>query len=140
MQYIVLVHPKHYDHRDGRFVDMAFKSSNDGSGASIVLEECGITKSGSLCDHIRHYYPGIGGEPPVFWRFDDSALTEPCVIEQVDGPNGDKCHYEIKSKTSRKALNKSLRSHSKGWEISDLTICDAVLGQRQLTLEDLVNG
>jgi hypothetical protein len=123
MRYIHLVHLKHYDRHTGRFNSLAFKGSSDGSGASIILEQCGVDDSGSICAHIQRYYAGVGGEPPVFWRFDDSALDADCRIEQVDSERGDRCHHEVKG-PSRTALNKRLRKQVDSWNIEDLWICD----------------
>lgn len=120
MRYIRLVHPKHYDARTRKFKNLAFKNSSDGSGASVILEACGAAASGSICAHIRRHYPGIGGEPPVFWPFDDSVLPAGHVIEQDTSDAGDDCHHVVKGVTNGTLK----RNFVDKWELSDLAICD----------------
>jgi hypothetical protein len=138
MRYLVLVNLEyHWDHRNGGgFNDMAFKSTGNPLGASIILEHCGVDASGTICAHIDKFYPGVGGRPAVFWRFDDSQIDAACWIEQTDGGNNDDCHHEIKAGT-KNALNNILRRYRKAWKINDLSICDGENGERPLTQADI---
>ena len=129
MRFCVLVNlQRHYDPDERRFNDLAFKaSSGDNPGASIINMECGIEATGSICAHISKHYPGVGGDPAVFWEFDSGLIPSQCRIEQVDSDTGDKCHHEIKG-VSKTSLNRVLRDLRKTWDIGQLSICDPLCG------------
>jgi hypothetical protein len=56
----------------------------DGSGATI-------------CEHVRKYfsgYPGIVGEPPIFWKFKSDIFPQGHHLVASAGKPGD-CHYNV---------------------------------------------
>jgi hypothetical protein len=62
----------------------------------------------SICEHIRKYYPNVGGEPPVFWIFDEAILPHGARLVQKRSDTGDDCHFNIATDKSNNfnALNK----------------------------------
>ena len=131
MGLIRIVHQKHYDPRQGRFKSLAFK--NYGEGISVIDEDCIRRLGNSVCDHIRGYYPGVYGEPPVFWRVRDDAYRGRTVT-QSDSFSGDRCHHDIVGLTDKEA-----RRVFKTVPIEEFQICDpnADNGTRSLTTADL---
>lgn len=120
MEYVRLLHPKHFDCQRGEFKSLAFKVYDD--GASVIHLGCvtGVT----ICQHIRKYYPNVGGEPPVFWIFDKAILPKECRLVQKQSDSGDDCHYNIVSNGSDNALNKALGKLLKAQPFETFHICN----------------
>jgi hypothetical protein len=131
MEYVRLLHPKHYDCQRDEFKSLAFKVYDD--GASVVQLAC--VGGRGICEHIRTYYRNVGGEPPVFWIFEESILPTGSSLVQKRSDSGDDCHFNIVSQ-NLKALDKALRSLLKAQPVSSFSIC--VNGHhRQVTHADL---
>jgi hypothetical protein len=96
MEYIRLIHPKHYDPRRNEFKSLAFKNSSNDCAASVLLCKCLDESQNGWCGHIRHYYTplGITSEPALFLEVIVSKLPTEHRIEQ-DMSDGDECHYVI---------------------------------------------
>lgn len=133
MEYVRLLHPKHFDCELSQFKSLAFKDS--GSGASVIQYPCVDATGATICQHIRRYYPNVGGEPPVFWIFDDTILPPQTKITQKRSRSGDDCHHDITGQDINR-LNKSLKSLLKSKKVGDFRVCDN--GQaRPLRKEDV---
>jgi hypothetical protein len=119
MEYVRLLHPTHFDCRRGEFKSLAFKVYDD--GASVIQLACvvGVT----ICDHVRKFYRNVGGEPPVFWIFDDANLPEGSSLVQKKSDTGDDCHFNIVGENVS-ALNKALRLWLKAQPVNTFNICD----------------
>ena len=131
MEYVRLLHPNHFDCQRDEFKSLAFKVYDD--GASVIQLDC-IVGHG-ICDHIRQYYRNVGGEPPVFWIFDEAILPADSRLVQKRSESGDDCHFNIIADNVN-ALNKALRKLLKSQRVETFHICDD--GQhRQLKRTDV---
>jgi hypothetical protein len=117
MEYVRLLHPKHFDCQRGEFKSLAFKVYDD--GASVIQLAC--VAGASICQHIRKYYPDVGGDPPVFWIFDEAILPKDCRLAQKRSDSGDDCHFNIISTGSENVLNKALRKLLKSATFEDFS-------------------
>lgn len=130
MEYVRLLHPKHFDCQRDEFKSLAFKVYDD--GASIIQLACVALR---LCDHIRKFYPNVGGEPPVFWIFDEALLPQDSRLVQKRSDSGDDCHFNIVGRDV-KALDKALRKLLKSQHLTAFLVCEN--GQhRQLQRDDV---
>ena len=106
MEYIRLLHLKHYDRNRKRFAELAFKNSSaaHGGGISVVHPICACqpVTGACLCNHIAQYYATVAGEPCAYWTFDDARLPEH-NIEEVPSHTGDVCHRNIRGVGSGRA-------------------------------------
>jgi hypothetical protein len=122
MEYVRLLHPKHFDCQRGEFKSLAFKVYDD--GASVIQLGC-VLGNASICEHIRKYYPNVGGEPPIFWIFDEGLLPEGSRLVQKQSDSGDCCHFNIVSGNSNvNALDKALRKLLKAQPLEAFRICN----------------
>jgi len=94
-----------------------------------------VASSGSVCEHIRRYYAGLGGPDPVLWHLDSGDFPSSCSLAQQDSSSGDQCHYNIVGLSNNKAgkLFKRLSSN-----LRDLYVCEDG-EERPLTLHDVSN-
>ena len=99
-----LVNLKHWDVQKNRFNKLAILGGARDGGISVLEPECGAQHSGSLCSHIRRYYPNVAGDPAVYWLFDPSVFGERDTDWSLLGtpsqppagiPVDEHCHYEI---------------------------------------------
>jgi hypothetical protein len=120
MEYVRLLHPKHFDCQRGDFKSLAFKVYDD--GASVIQLAC-VAGLG-ICQHIQQYYPNVGGDPPVFWIFDEAILPKDCRLVQKRSDSGDDCHFNIVSTSSNNALNKALGKLPKAQPVETFQICN----------------
>jgi hypothetical protein len=98
---------------------------------SIIELDCAnLASSGLICAHIRRYYPGLAGEPPVFCIFSDSQLPPGFRIESTPSDTGDECHREVFDVSNGQL--KKLRER----ELGTYFICEES-GYRSLTLADV---
>ncbi|MFZ2030081.1 MAG: hypothetical protein WAU68_07230 [Vitreimonas sp.] len=58
-----------------------------------------------ICEHARHWYPGVGGEPPVFLLFEESEFPSGHELKNTPSDSGDDCHRD-EVKLSDKQLKK----------------------------------
>ena len=130
-EYIRVVHPRDYDIEQGRFKSLSFKPSTEDKGISIFNTECGITASGSVCQHIEKYYNTLTGDPPIFWEVPTEDIPEGCSLPQSDSESGDKCHHNIIGWGEKKS-----KAYIKKKAFDTYLICDPN-GVRPLTKEDL---
>jgi len=130
MGHIRLVHPKHWERGRARFGDLAFKSAGD-AGMSIFESDCATARSGLICEHIDHFYKGVGGEPPIFLIVEDDEWPEGYSLKHVESDTGDDCHREVEGVTDKR-IKKALMKRP--W--SDYMIC-APDGLRPLTQQDI---
>ncbi len=87
---------KHYSKRKKRIIGMAFRPSPSNGGISVIDKTCALRESDTICSHIKRYYPIIAGTPIVYWEVPDESIPPlPCLVEQTDGGNKDKCHHEF---------------------------------------------
>jgi len=134
MECIRLLHANKYNKKQHKFTRPAFR--NIAGGLSVIEWDC-IRQSGkSVADHVRQYYqcyPGIVGEPPIFWKF-DTSVTLPAghVVQQVTSDSGDICHHDVKG------LDDSvLWGVFETKDISDFSICTNG-GYRQVTEAEIL--
>jgi hypothetical protein len=91
-----------------------------------------VNASGTICDHIRAFYPQRFPEPIVFWEFDsEQSLPSHATLVQKDSESGDSCHYNIQGIS----INESKRIIY-AVPVNNCSVCDNGI-IRQLTLEDL---
>lgn len=110
MQLIRIIHQKHFDRNRGRFQSLAFRPSSNG-GISVIDGQCALANTGSLCQHLRHYYAHVSGCPPLFWLFDAVILPSAHLIEVSPSDSQDACHRDIKNLTPREA-ERTFKSHA----------------------------
>ncbi len=138
--YVRIINLKHWYDKDQRFSSTAFKPSSSEQdsekGISIIKIQCAEQESGSVCEHIKRYYPNIAGIPTVFWYIPDSLLpTSPCIELMIDPKINDECHYNLLKISKGEAE----RLFSKIWaDINQFTICQENT-ERPLTKEDITN-
>lgn len=125
-----LTHPRFYSEEHGRFVGQAF--TINGAGASVVATACVESSDATLCEHLRKFYPGIGGEPPVFLRINTASLADGARLVQSDSLTGDACHYDIVGMTKGQ-LRRLIVDRS----IDEFEICDGS-NHRSLNEADLL--
>lgn len=119
MEYIRLLHPKHWDAQRERFGDVAFKLSSD-SGLSLVCKACAeAASSGLICEHIRKFYPNIASDPAVFLFIKDTELPKDSKIIETLSDTGDTCHREV-VEAKEKHLKRAFMA--KSW--TEAFICD----------------
>lgn len=85
-----------------------------------------------MCCHIRQFYPGVAGEPPIFWEFDEYELPEGYRLVATPSASGDDCHRNIQDVT-----DDQLRKLFKTAALEDLQVCDGH-DSRHLTHDDVV--
>jgi hypothetical protein len=134
MEYVRLLHPRHFDRQHGEFKSLAFKVYDD--GASVVQLACVVAAGSNICPHVRKFYPDVGGDPPVFWIFDEAILPKDCRLVQKRSDTGDDCHFNIVSTGSDNALNKALRKLLKTQPLETFRICNSGY-DRPVTRADL---
>ncbi len=132
MEYIRLLHPRDFDRRRNRFTSLALRNLQ--GSLSVIDPDCVEGTGAGLCDHIRRYYPGITGEPPIFWRFDSSVLPVSHRVETQPSTSGDDCHRNIHGVTDG-----SYRAVIINIAVSNYSIC-CEGGTRDLTENDLPGG
>jgi hypothetical protein len=82
---------------------MAFRNSSNDGGISVISSPCVIELTGNVCDHIRRYYPTVGGHPIIFWEFEENILPEGYSLEKETSDSGDVCHHNIKGVSDSQA-------------------------------------
>ena len=102
MQFVRVIHPRHFDKNLKRFQSLAFKPSTSG-GISVFCHKCAIETSGEICKHIEKYYAEISGTPSIFWLFDTCILPVNHSIDQSPSNTGDDCHHDIKGLTDKES-------------------------------------
>ena len=120
MQYVRLLHPKHFDCQLDEFKSLAFRDS--GNGASVIQHSCIDATGSTVCAHVRRYYPDVGGEPPIFLVFDEADLPADSRLIKKRSTSGDDCHHDITGPNIN-SLNKSLKKLLKGRHFSSFAIC-----------------
>jgi hypothetical protein len=133
MEYVRLVHPEDYDHNRGKFNDLVFKNSTDGSGLSVFEVECAENTSITLCAHIRPFYPLLTGDPAIFYVMNESEIPQSGRIVDIPSATGDECHRQIMD-VSTTAMKKAFQN-KRTPEL--FYICDPVMGVRALIESDL---
>jgi hypothetical protein len=133
MDFIRVIHQKHYDPDKGRFTRLAFRPSSDGSGISVFEKGCALRASHSICEHIERFYLSITGDPPIFWEIPHQKLPEKCQFVQTTSPTGDACHHNIVGLTEKEA-----RDFFKTISFEDFRICTEKGMNRRLMVSDLV--
>ena len=120
MRVIRLLHPNKYNKKQGKFTRAAFRNSKDDGCLSVVGAECIDAGGRSICAHIREFYqyPGVVGEPPVFWEFESDLLPAPHRLEPISIKEGD-CHLNVAG-VSDEALWEAFEKTT----VSDYSICD----------------
>lgn len=106
MEYIRLLHKRHYDHHRGRFQTLVFKNTSrprGGPGISVISVQCILDAGRTLCQHIREYYARVADEPPIFWRFSPHILPSGYRLEPQESDTGDVCHYNIVGLSDKQA-------------------------------------
>ena len=134
MGFVRLVHPRHYDGRKGKFIDLAFRPQSNAAGVSGVScfeQDCAVSSSGSICEHISKFYGGLAHSPAVFWLFAQSDLPQGSSLTQSTEDNGDHCHYNVVGISGTAARKVPL-----SWQVTDLMVCDSA-GFKPLTLDVL---
>jgi hypothetical protein len=130
MALIRLIHRDHYNAKKGRFQDLAFKNSRDGSGISVVDCDCVDAADANSCSHVDRYYPAYR-TPTIFWTIPRERLPEECDIAEEISNTGDECHRNLKGISANDAdrIRKTIA-------VEQCSICDD--GKvRELTLDDL---
>ena len=126
---------KHFDRRKKRFTSLAFKTTGQTApGISIIDRECIRQMDHSICEHIRIYYQQIASQPPAFWVFDTSLITEGHTIEPGVSSTGDKCHCDIRGLSKRQAKN-FFKAFS--GDLKNFQVCDDDFSSRTLSRTDL---
>src|SRR5436190_1074987 len=95
MEYIHILPHKHWESALCRFSSLAFKPSDTDGGISVIDMECAIGSSGAVCAHLRNQYPGIAGEPPIFWKMPQNFLPNTASFVSSPSTGGDPCHSNI---------------------------------------------
>src|SRR4051794_6937893 len=95
MEYVRLVHPRHFDRVKQRFNDLAFKRSSGDGGMSVFDRLCAEATSGVICEHIAQFYHGLAGDPAVFYILNDNELPPDFSVIETLSDTGDACHREI---------------------------------------------
>lgn len=131
MEYIRVIHRRHYDRRRKKFQSLAFKNSSNGGGISVIGKECILQRSSTICGHISEYYARIASEPPIFWEVDEQILPSTCNIVQQESNTGDLCHHNIYGVSDKEA-----RNIIKNVPVQDFKICKG-LRYRNLILADV---
>lgn len=131
MGFIRVIHQQHYDPDKGNFKSLAFKPSSDGSGISVIDEEC-ISQGGiGACEHIDRFYENLAGEPPVFWNIPANKLPQNHGFIQSTSTSGDVCHHNLIGVSEREA-----RLLLKQAKLNDFRICTQDGSHRPLTVSD----
>src|SRR5882672_7329792 len=105
MEYIHLLSREQWEPKYKRFASVAFKPSSDGSGISVFEKRCAENTTGSICAHIREFYPNVSEEPDIFWHVPEDFVREPVQIKPTLSDSGDKCHRDIVGLTRKQAKN-----------------------------------
>jgi hypothetical protein len=98
---------------------LAFKKYGD--GISVIQEDC-VSKTSTICNHLRKYYSSVDTPPHIFWVFNRDIIPKDCDFIQRDSDTGDKCHYDIvnlSAKKAKKIFNKYNYNGLKNFQICD---------------------
>src|SRR5260370_26499533 len=98
---------------------------------SVVHRGCIDARPAVICAHIREYYHGQTGEPPVFYLFPDGDLQPGSTFKQSRSESEDDCNHEMEGIKDKKLWNFFKKIH---W--STFFICDNS-GYRNLTQTDV---
>ena len=131
MDFIRIIHPKHYDPDRKSFSSLAFKPSSDG-GISVVSRECIEQTGSSICGHIAKFYGTVSGSPPIFWEIPAGILPPQCQFIQNPSDTGDDCHHNLIGLNDREA-----RRIIKQTPLDEMHICLVIGGHCPLTEADL---
>src|SRR5436305_12774563 len=91
---IRVIHRRYYDSERKRFASPAFQPSSNG-GISVFDKFCALETSGAVCQHIREYYAGQAGDPPIYWEIPNDLQPANCRVEIKESSTGDLCHRDI---------------------------------------------
>ena len=120
MEYVRLLHQRHFDPRKNRFIRLAFKNIRGSS--SIIHHECILRTSIPVCVHIRKYYTGIAGNPAIFWIFEEDRLPPGGTLEQHTTESGDECHYNVHGITDEQYAE-FLKEHQRTQGFLNFYVC-----------------
>jgi hypothetical protein len=132
MGFIRVIHQKYYDPDSESFASLAFKPSSDGSGISVIDEDCLHATSPSCCSHINKYCRDVAGSPPIFWVIRSQDLPAECECVHSRSASEDECHCNIQGLTKHQA-----RRIFKSISLSDMRICIDGETDRALSAADL---
>ena len=118
MEFVRIIHPIHYDPKRRRFASSCFTNSSDGKGISLVDTECAREHSGSICPHLKHFYPTVVGDPVIYWYM-PSDLPSGTKIKETKSTTGDPCHRELHCLSD----NQSRRFYKKSYRVDDVRVC-----------------
>ncbi|HEV7398020.1 MAG TPA: hypothetical protein VGN86_16025 [Pyrinomonadaceae bacterium] len=118
MALIRLIHRDHYNAKKGRFQDLAFKNSRDGSGISVVDCDCADGVSVNICSHVERYYPAYR-TPTIFWTIREARLPDEFEAAEEPSNTGDACHRNLKGISANEAdkIRKAIT-------VDECSICD----------------
>ena len=79
-----------------------------------LTESVGVVASGSVCQHIRDYYPTTVQEPPCYWTFSWADVSDwfneradedepPLTLNDEPSTSGDDCHRGIEGLSDSRA-------------------------------------
>lgn len=94
-------------------------------------------KSGTVCEHIKTYYPATVRTPIFYWIINEDDLYskvdggEQINVIQERSSSGDDCHYDIKNLTDGKA-----RKFCTTYLHTNLYICDEQCNSTLITSEE----
>ena len=106
MRFVRVIHPTHIDSEYKRATNLAFKNSSKerGGGISTFEYDCAIRASGSVCQHIKNYYPSpISGDPILYWIIPDDPIFNDSEWKPKVSAAGDICHYNLEGLSNNKA-------------------------------------
>ena len=91
--------------------------------------------TGKICKHIARFYPGIAGNPAIFWKFSSTQLPAGHELQQQDSQSGDKCHHNIFNVSDKSA--KDILKQVQENDFTGFNICDENNNCRQLNQNDI---
>ncbi len=93
MALVRAIHQRDFDKETGKFTPAVLKRGEN-NGISVFEHECAEMASGTICQHIRKFYPNVVGEPIIYW-FIPSEKLENLSLGYEPSDSGDECHRDI---------------------------------------------
>src|SRR5262245_4866247 len=101
-----------FDFQSNRFKSTAFEPDRrNGNTISVVDEPCGIRETGTICDHLRVWYPTNTQGLHVLWKFELGDMGDGCDLLAVPSESGDECHRDLAGLTKARARSILRQAH-----------------------------
>lgn len=134
MEYIRLVHWKHWDKQKKNFQGLAFQNSSENNAVSVVDRKCAAERDKrDICVRLNEFYAGYS---PCFavWIFDNKLLPDGAKFTDEPSDSGDKCHRNLRGLSNSQA-QKFFKRNTRPNTVQIMAYCGADGLPQPLTIE-----